>query len=441
MLQKIVEGKKFISNKKHVLIESGFAFAVRVLSAFATFILNLVIARQFGSFNSGYFFLCLTITTVLSTILRFGSDNLLIRYAGIYNSNKTLHQLTFLVKKFGKILIIFSVGLTVLLLTFNSFIATYFFKKEELGPILFWMLLSVPFLTVAFFLSYVLQGLRKVTLSVSIQGIFVQVGLSILILILKPVSAVELAKLYLAACIANMIVALFACRNYLPALKDNEGQLPPNIWNASYTLWIFSILLLGIQWGGQFIGGIYIKPDEFAQFAIAQRTSALISFILVAVNMISAPRFASLYNQKKYEELKKYAINSTRLMVLFATPLVIFILLFPTFILQVFGKDFINAAPMLRILCLGQYVNVLTGSVGYLLMMSGHEKDLKNITAIFGSLALLLNYILIKNYGALGGSIAIALSIALQNIVMAGMVKKRLGFNTLNIFPVKGRFS
>jgi len=48
--------------------------------------------------------------------------------------------------------------------------------------------------------------------------------------------------------------------------------------------------------------------------------------------------------------------------------------LFPVFVLNFFGEEFVAAAPLLVVLSLGQLINVATGSVGFLLLMSGHEK-------------------------------------------------------------------
>jgi len=39
----------------------------------------------------------------------------------------------------------------------------------------------------------------------------------------------------------------------------------------------------------------------------------------------------------------------------------------------------------------------------------------------------------------MGASIAIAVSISLQNLLAVGMVNKKLGFNTLAIWKVKGK--
>lgn len=121
-------------------------------------------------------------------------------------------------------------------------------------------------------------------------------------------------------------------------------------------------------------------------------------------------------------------------MVIFALPITLTMILFPTMIMNLFGKGFSGGANLLRILTLGQFMNIVTGSVGYLLMMSGHEKNLKNITLVCGIFSVILNLLLINAFGTLGAAIGISISVAVQNLAAVFTVKKRLGFNTMAIW-------
>jgi len=100
----------------------------------------------------------------------------------------------------------------------------------------------------------------------------------------------------------------------------------------------------------------------------------------------------------------------------------------------VFGEEYVQAAHLLQILIIGQFINVITGSVGYLLNMTGHEKDMRNVVFFSGPLALILGFVLTPLYGATGAAVATAIALASQNLLAVFMVKKRLGFNTLNLF-------
>jgi O-antigen/teichoic acid export membrane protein len=83
---------------------------------------------------------------------------------------------------------------------------------------------------------------------------------------------------------------------------------------------------------------------------------------------------------------------------------------------------------------LGQAVNVITGSVGYLLTMSGNERDLRFVTILSGITVVILTCTLTPLYGAIGATVATAFSLAMQNLMAVYFVKKRLGFNTLRFW-------
>jgi O-antigen/teichoic acid export membrane protein len=67
-------------------------------------------------------------------------------------------------------------------------------------------------------------------------------------------------------------------------------------------------------------------------------------------------------------------------------------------------------------------VNVATGSVGYILMMSGHENLMRNAITLSGSLNILLNLWLVPQYGIIGGAIATAISVTTLNVIAAYFV-------------------
>ena len=189
-----------------------------------------------------------------------------------------------------------------------------------------------------------------------------------------------------------------------------------------------------VQWSGQLISGAYVPSEEIAMLAVAQRTAVLTSFILMAVNMVVAPKFAALYKQGKTIELQNIAVFATRLMTLFALPVVGFMLLFSEWLMWLFGEEYKAGANLLRILAVGQFINVITGSVGFLLTMSGHERDMRNVVLFSGPLAIVLALVLTPLYGVTGAAVATAISVASQNLLAVAMVKKRLGFNTLAIW-------
>jgi O-antigen/teichoic acid export membrane protein len=102
------------------------------------------------------------------------------------------------------------------------------------------------------------------------------------------------------------------------------------------------------------------------------------------------------------------------------------LLSFPTFWLGLFGERFEAAAGVLRLLLLGQIVNAATGSVGFLMTMTGQERAaaLLNGGALLGHVAL--SILLIPGFGIYGVAFTEALTLALLNLGACCLVWKTL---------------
>lgn len=420
---------------RELIVQSFIAAVVRSIAAIAAFVFNVVVARYLGAEEAGYFFLALTIITVLSTVGRMGCDNIILRFTSVYSSIEKWNEVQSVYITIIKRTFILSAVIGIALAASASPISSYIFHKEKLKAPIIWMGLSIPFFSLYTVTSYGLQGVKKVIGSVTLQSISVPVILIAFIIMWLPSTADALSRLYLIASIVTVVIGFFWWRKVTKGVTSKHYN-SKEIWKSARPMWTYAVLQQCIQWGGQFISGIFIDSKSLAQLAVAQRTSMLISFILIAVNLVSAPKFAAFYYQNKMVELKRYTINTTRLMTFVALPVVIFVCAFPSTIMSIFGEGFADKTGVwiLCILSAGQFINVITGSVQYLLIMSGHEKDIRNISILNGILALTLALIFTALFGVLGTAIATALVVACQNILAMVMVKKRLGFSTINIF-------
>ena len=96
-----------------------------------------------------------------------------------------------------------------------------------------------------------------------------------------------------------------------------------------------------------------------------------------------------------------------------------------------FGDDYGDAWPILIILGLGQFLNILPGSVADLLSMSGHERDLRNVVLMSGSIAIIAAFVLTAYFGVTGAALSTVIAIIVHNLYAAQKIKHRLGFNIL----------
>jgi O-antigen/teichoic acid export membrane protein len=85
----------------------------------------------------------------------------------------------------------------------------------------------------------------------------------------------------------------------------------------------------------------------------------------------------------------------------------------------------------LIILTFGQFINGATGSVGFLLQMTGKGKLHRN-NLFFGTLiGLVFSAVSIPRYGAVGAAYGTFLALSLTNVMSWYIVKRELSINTL----------
>ncbi|WP_078085067.1 oligosaccharide flippase family protein [Microbulbifer mangrovi] len=426
-----------------LLLTSGVSLFVRGAAAFSAFGVSVVIGRQLGAIESGYYFLAFSVITFFAAISRVGLDNTVLRYVGAAFSERSWSVVKSVAARSLAVAALVSSVVMLLLYAFADFLSVKLFGKPELASVLIGMAPGVIGVALFTLLAMVFQGLHKVVLSVFILNISTNIFLVLGIALLDISNAFQMA---FAFSIAALLTALFGgfvlwmmaggvsfqkkCSEHgAEKVQSFVNWLP--LFQSCMPLWVVVIMQQLVQWSGQFVAGAYVDSEALAQLAAAQRTAMLTSFILMAVNLVLAPRFAALYKQRKMVELRKLSMMSVRLMIFFSFPLVVVMLGFPELFMRLFGEGFSEGAYLLQILVIGQFINVATGSVGYLLSMSGHETDLRNTVLVSGPIALVLAFALTPVWGATGSAVATAVAVGTQNLLAVWQVKRRLGFNTL----------
>lgn len=413
----------------------------RALGAFLAFLSTVVVARYMPPSEAGLYFLAFSIVSILAVFVRLGLDSTTIKMVGVYSNSEDygltalfIHRalfITFLSSLFGFVSLYFS----------SDFLSTYIFDIPDLSAVLNNMSLFIVFCALMSIVSFVYQGLSKTVLSVLFLNVLVNLFLILGIVIFNSNSAISASHVLVIASAICAILGYIGVRHYIGKYRikhvDTDNSLPIKlIFRSCFPLWVFTTVTQLIQWSGQIFLGLWAEPFDVSQFSVAQRASMLAAFILTSVNLVVAPKFAQLYSSNQFDQLEKLALMSTRFVALIALPILLLMLIFPSYLLLLFGDEYIDAVLLLQILACGQFVNAITGAVCHLLSMSGHENDLRNSSLISGAVVIIGSIILVPNYGAIGAAISVSLGVILQNILAAYFVKIRLNINTFKLFKL-----
>ncbi|MCG6224388.1 oligosaccharide flippase family protein [Vibrio antiquarius] len=419
---------------KKSLLSTGLKTAItRVLSALFAFLLTLIVSKASDASTSGQFFFLFNLVSLLAIVSQLGFDVSLVRYNAIaFNNKETLQQSHNYKTALYRSMAFCLLAIAVLLVGFNLFPEQLNQTQSPMYAITLG-LFCIPFLVLAQTNSRVLQACRKV-----VSSLFaLQLGVSMLMVFfvfgLDYIGQQNINNLMTALLLASMSVAVISSVNWLGSGQYQTSAFVPNkkMVASAKQVWIGSIFTNVLQWGSLVIAGFFISTAELGLLAAAQRTSLLIGFVLITINFVVAPMFASLYKERQMIKLQSLSRLACRANVGLAIVPVIICTLFPEFVMRFFGEEFLAAAPLLVVLSLGQLVNVATGSVGFLLLMSGHERTMKYITISSGTISICLLIALCQAFGVIGAAWAMAVGMAIQNLAALYFVKRYLGF-----FPI-----
>jgi O-antigen/teichoic acid export membrane protein len=426
------------ARSREIAVASLLALAVRCLGVLAVFIMNVALTNTLGPEQSGYFLFSFTLITFLAAVGRCGFDNVLLRYtAGFHDIGDQLQSQQVLVKC-GLMTLAVSSCLATSLFFLSPIVGELLDRPNYVIP-LRWLAPSVVLLALTTLVGMSFQGMKKIVASVITINIGTNLAMVISLYFLALVTADQAARTF-NICVAVTLVTAFIYWIFLtgkplfPELLHKSEVTLRGLSRSAFPLWIVIVLAQVVQWSGQLVAAGFILPEEIAQFSVAQRTALLTSLALNAINLVLAPRIASLNMKGDMDEIRRLSFVTVRLLWVISLPLVVSMIFAAGFLMSLFGESFASGAHLLRILVCGQFVNLITGPVGFLLMMTGHERDMRNSLLLSAPLGVALSLILIPAYGVVGAAVATAISIALQNLAACFLVRQRLGFNVLSFW-------
>ena len=169
---------------------------------------------------------------------------------------------------------------------------------------------------------------------------------------------------------------------------------------------------------------------DVGAYALASSLAMLMVLPLFTMNTVISGRIAHLHTIGDRAELQKQLTSAVKICVLLAAPIALIEILCPDRLLGFFREDFTVGSAALRILAVGQFFNIASGSVGVVLMMSGHSRDTMIATALSTAIGLVCCVLLIPPFGTVGAAIAQSAGVITFNAILVVRVRQLLRIDT-----------
>lgn len=196
------------------------------------------------------------------------------------------------------------------------------------------------------------------------------------------------------------------------------SQLPP--------MWGIAVLYASTQYIDTVIVGHFVSTEMAGAYFSASRTALLVSLMLVASVMVTAPLISSAFHSNETPRLQQVLRFAALCTLIPTLSFVILLVVIGRPLLEIFDPAFGVAYPALVVLVIGQAVNALSGPMSYVLQLTGHGSQNFKIIAGCYIVGLIVQLALIPQVGMIGAAIGSSGAIIAWNIISWRYVTTRL---------------
>ena len=216
----------------------------------------------------------------------------------------------------------------------------------------------------------------------------------------------------------SLVLGLVALRRRLRELGPAEPIAAAEVFGIALPLWASGVTANFIGQIDFWILGAFLPPDQAGVYFFAVRLVTLVSMSLMLVNLVVPPFIAELYYRDERLRLQRVLRQTATLAGLPALAVLGAFIVAGGPIMGLVGPEFRAGGVALALLSVGRLANVLTGSCGVVLSMTGHQKSLMWITVVTGVFSVGATWWAVLHFGMLGAATVSSVIVILFNVAM-----------------------
>jgi O-antigen/teichoic acid export membrane protein len=404
------------------------ALLTQALSVGVIYLTQVLLARWMGVSAYGVYEYVGTLGILLSFLSGLGLSGAVLRFVSEYTVQENWSHLRGLIwGSWAQTL-----GVSLMTAGVGSWVVLALNISAEYRSALLWGMGLIPLVALVRLQLEMVRGTRQIALayvpSMLLHPILFLAGAFIWVKAQGGLTSAHAIAISMAALLFTLVIQLVLFyRNLIPEIRQARTTFAFRKWMlVSLPLLLIDGSFLILNQTDTLMIGALLNTEAVGVYSAAFKTAAWVSFILMSVNAIAAPMFASLHAANDRQGLQDLVSTIARWMFYPALGVAIGLTVLADPVLQLFGSEFGVAKGALLVLMVGQLVNVGAGSVGYLLMMTGHHYQCARVVGLCAILNVVLNGIGIPYLGVLGAAIATAISMILWNVWLNRLVVKYL---------------
>jgi O-antigen/teichoic acid export membrane protein len=413
---------------KNFLIKNSLkVLLLRASGIVLMFLLSLFLTNSFSAEIVGQYDFVRSFLMILSGASLLGTNQAIIYYSGILTSKKSFGSIKSIYFKMNFLILIACAILYAPLLVIDKEIINQIFNKQGAYELVSLSLQGLVFYSITMLNIDTIRALKHTLISEGFRNIFRYMPFFIFSIILYIIDSPEDLVLWfiysfvVIFVISTAVVYFFLFKKNFPkSLTHNFSST--EILRTSYPMALSAISYFLMQSTDVLFISAYDTFESVAYYSIAVKLATVTALALISVNIVIAPKIESIYNDKNFSQLKLILKKATRINVVISLPIIILLLFFSEYVLSTFGSNYILAKNALWILLIAQFFNSITGPSALYLNMTGRQKKLNGILVISLLINVVLNIILVPDFGMLGAAISTTTSFVISKILASALV-------------------
>jgi O-antigen/teichoic acid export membrane protein len=406
-------------------------FSLKIASTGLGFISSIILARLLGSDGLGIYAYAFAWANLLSIPATLGLDKLLVREIAIYQAQSSWALMGGILKWANQMVLIVSVSLALV----AGGIAWYLNidSRQTMVWAIWIVLIALPLNSLRNLRSGAMQGLHKVVTAMLPEFFVSPLLLIFIICFWKLLGTNDNTVLWILAIriiligISFIMGAIWLYQSLPLEVKEFKLEYKVKDWlRSSFPFMFLGVMELVNTQADILMLGAIKGVEEVGVYDVVIRITFLVIFIQGSVNNVLGPTISSLYARREIKQLQKIITQTSRVVLLISLTITSILIGFSYWILMIFGSEFTQGQNALIILCIGKLVNAAMGPSGLLLNMTGRENYTFKTFLFSASLNLVLNALMIPEWGINGAATATAVSTITSNVINMILVRKKI---------------
>lgn len=421
-------------------------FALKIVGSGVGFLNAILFARMLGAANYGVMALALAFSTLLGTFAAFGMLFVLTKEVAVLRAEL----------KFTKVLRVIGQARKFCLTTSAAIVGAvfggyyYFRDVADLTALQFAppvLVILCAIYIVFFSLNQVrsggLRGLNRVILAdtpeIIIRPALILIAISIIMGYGVHVGAAGGFGLQVMAVVLAFVIGWRMLRRAVamesksddgPASRDDPSGIR-SLFTASRHLVVISVIAIVDGQISLYLVDFMLSKADVGLYQAALQPVNIIAMGVAAAGVSIQPAIAASWAANRKDATQNFISHAVRFSSLTAVTVGLVLMSSATFIASLYGPGFATSGVLLRILTVGQIVHGVTGPVGAVLTMTGHQKQAFYIDVLFLAIRVTAIVVGIHFLGIVGAALGEVASRVAMRLTEVRFTYRKTGLITM----------